>query len=51
MIITSSNYTWLMILLVYLACPALHIIDAVPIREKGLSLLQLVPNHKHQCLS
>ena len=26
-----------MILLVYLACPALHIIDAVRIREKGLS--------------
>ena len=34
-----------------LACPALHIIDAVCIREKGLSLLQRVPNHKHQCLS
>ena len=45
------NYTWLMILLVYLACPALHIIAAVRIREKGLSLHQRVPNHKHQCLS
>ena len=33
-----------MILLVYLACPA------VRIREKGLLLLQHVPNHKHQCL-
>ena len=30
--------------------PALHIIDAVHIRKKGLSLLQRVPNHKHQCL-
>ena len=40
-----------MILLVYLACPALHIIDVVHFREKGLSLLQRVPNHKHQCLS
>ena len=25
------NYTWLLILLVYLACPAVHIIDAVPV--------------------
>ena len=35
-----------MILLDYLECPALHIIDAVRILEKGLSLLQRVPNHK-----
>ena len=27
----NLNYTWLMILLVYLACPALHIVDAVPV--------------------
>ena len=39
-----------MILLVYVACPALQIIDTVRIREKGMSLLQCVPNHKHQYL-
>ena len=40
-----------MILLVYLAFPALHISNAVRICKKGLSLLEHVPNHKHQCLS
>ena len=38
-----------MILLVYLECPALHIIDAMRIREKGMSLIQSLPNHKQQC--
>ena len=47
-----------MILLVYLACPALHIIDATLVHDLTKAHLRkkrnrwtTVPNHKHQCFS